>query len=363
MNVTRLTKVDLAAIEARVNSEVAALGTMPTIDELRAEGHHENTALNAALDAISGAGRVITLLIAELIQSGAVLMIGAFFAVLEYNRLLHGAIALGQADDQAALIAIAFVVANVVHPIYSLRALRGQQAITVQRGTLRGYLSAFWRRLVGLPTVEERDAYHNPTLHVAAAVITWATVFLAVFDVLQPIITTYSADGVAWYASIGQLVSADLSTTIQLVAGLMLSIGGVFFLQSAAHEIGVRTLTDQPTRLADVLDQRRAAYAEQVAAIRARVTHEHMAGKIADSGRTNLLPNLAKSDHDSEPLAVLKNGAKHYTEADWTPTPESYLCACGCGEMVTWSGIGRRTKYVNDSHKIRAARARNGAKA
>lgn len=312
-NVTRLNKMDIAAIEARVNAELAALGEAPTIEELRAEGHHENETLNNALDFISGAGRVITLLIAELIQSGAVLVIGAFFAVLEYNRLYNGALALGQANDQAALIAIAFVVANVVHPIYSLRQLRGYQHLPVKKGTLRGYLTAFWRRLVGLPVIEQRDAYHNPTLHIAAAVITWATVFLAVYDILQPIIAYYAQGGVPWYTSLWMVLSADLATFIQLVAGLMLSIGGVFFLQSAAHEIGVRTLTDQPTRLSDLLDRRRADYMMQVAEIRERVTHDHMVGKIADQGRREAVKDVLPDETVPFPAAPqpTTNGASN----------------------------------------------------
>lgn len=241
--------------------------------------------MNQVLDLIAGTGRIITLMIAEAIQSAAVIVICAFFAILEYNRLFHGALALGQDTTQAALIAAAFVIANVVTPIYALRQLRGQQTIEIQQNTLRGYLNAFCRRLWGMPTVESRSIYHNSTLHVAAGVITYATVLLAIFDLLAPIILKYTTQGTPWYVSILSVFSADLSTFISLVIGLMLSLGGVFFLQSAAHEIGVRILTDQPVRLADILAQRKIDYNQQVAQLRERITADHIAGKIADEAR------------------------------------------------------------------------------
>jgi hypothetical protein len=58
----------------------------------------------------------------------------------------------------------------------------------------------------------------------------------------------------------------------------------------------------------------------------------------------------------------LKNGTLHWTEADWSPTSETYECACGCGEAVTWTGIGRRTLYVNDAHRKRHDRQKQRVK-
>jgi len=57
----------------------------------------------------------------------------------------------------------------------------------------------------------------------------------------------------------------------------------------------------------------------------------------------------------------LKNGTPHWTETDWTPTAETYPCACGCQEMVTWQGIGRRALYVNDAHRKRHDRQQQRA--
>jgi len=46
----------------------------------------------------------------------------------------------------------------------------------------------------------------------------------------------------------------------------------------------------------------------------------------------------------------------------WDPKPgDSYPCACGCGEILTYSGIGRPQIYVNETHKKRAYRARKNS--
>jgi hypothetical protein len=150
-----LTPAELERVEAEIALELTALGSPPTLAELReglgspptistlrAAGHSENTSLLAVIDFISGTGRVLTLLTAEVIQALAAIIIAIVFAVLEFQRVLNGAVALGQVNDQAALIAFAVVTANVVHPIYSLRDLRGQQRLTVTHHTLRGYWSS-----------------------------------------------------------------------------------------------------------------------------------------------------------------------------------------------------------------------------
>lgn len=305
-DLTKLTKTDLEAIEARIANEAAALppvldyeailadelaaigdapdydrrlhqaarvlGPAPTLDQLKQEGHSDNRILTGVLDFIAGTGRVITLLIAEAIQSGAALIIGVVFAVLEYWRVYHGAEALGQPHDQAVLIAVAVVVANVVHPIYRLRELRGKPYHETTRITGRGAVMAFWDRLTGAPVVERRDWSHNPVLDIAAIVITLTTIFLAVYDLIAPILTAIIE---------GTASKPGLILAIELIMGLGLSLAGVFFLQAAAHEIGVRVITDQPVRLADELDRRKADYMQQRQAIAERVAAETEAARAA----------------------------------------------------------------------------------
>jgi hypothetical protein len=38
--------------------------------------------------------------------------------------------------------------------------------------------------------------------------------------------------------------------------------------------------------------------------------------------------------------------------------PEPIKCACGCGRIVKWSGIGRPPKYYSQTCRNRAYRAR-----
>lgn len=282
----RPTVSDLKAIHKMAEMEIATLGAPPTLESIQTE-YSESQRLISILDGIRGAGQVMTLLVAESIQSGAVLIIGTVFGLLEYHRVLHGALALGQTPEQAALIALAVVCANVVHPIYALRGLRGQPKYTIVRPTMRGYLAAFWRKLTGRPTAEDVNWSYNPTLHAAATVITWTTIFLAVYDLIAPLLTsilTHTA------------TKPGLILAIELVMGLGLSLAGVFFLQAAAHEIGVRTLTDQPKRPIDLLAERRRERAEQEQAIRERVKADYLAGQ--------LLPQQEKSDEAMHPLPV-----------------------------------------------------------
>ena len=100
---------------------------------------------------------------------------------------------------------------------------------------------------------------------------------------------------------------------MELMMGLGLSIAGVFFLQSAAHEIGVRTLTDQPMRLVDRLNLRRTEYAERVSRIREDVRARYMASKLADQERkretVNINPIQAAPDS-----ALTPNVNGHFSE-------------------------------------------------
>src|SRR3989304_431567 len=273
MQQTRLNRTDLRAIEYEAQQTA---GPPPTLQSLRQAGYRESTWQIAALRWIADTGRVVTLLIAETIQAGAALAIGSVFALLEYQRVYNGALALGQPANQAALIAVAVVTANIITPIYALRGLRGQDHRQVVRRTGRGFLEAFWRRLIGQPRADRVDLYHNPGLAVAAAVITWSTVLLAVYDLLRPLLEELLT---------GVYTRPALIAALELLMGLGLSVAGVFFLQSAAHEIGVRTLSDQPSRLLDLLEQHQAEYAAHLDQVRSDVRERYISAKVEDQQR------------------------------------------------------------------------------
>jgi hypothetical protein len=271
--ITKLTKSELKQIEDEI---AMVVGDEPTIDDVISDGFKQSDWLINTLDTISGVGRVLTLMVAEAIQSLAALIIAILFAILEYQRVQHGSIALGQSTSSASLIAVAIVAANVIHPIYALRALRGQSELEIKRMTGRGYWDAFWARLLGQPSSSKVDLYHNPTLHLAASMITWTTVVLAVYDILSPLLSELFGTGLTRPLPIA---------IMELAMGLGLSIAGVFFLQSASHEIGVRTLTDQPQRISEELSRRRHEHAIKVEQIREQITERVMSAKVADQER------------------------------------------------------------------------------
>lgn len=284
------------------------LGKPPTKQSLEASGYHETFLDQATLwivKALQGAGRITSWLVAEFLQSWAALIIGTVFALLEYDRVQSGAITLGQTEQQAQLIAIAVVVANVIHPIYTLRQHRTEAANSVikrRHNTLAGSIRAFWRRISGDPWTEDINVNHNRTLDVAAMVITWGTIIIAIYDLLGPLL---------WQIFAPQLMDTEPSPPIimilELLIGLALSLAGVYFLQSAAHEIGVRTLTEQSVSLEDLLKEKAAQYElerrqrwqhalsdlpnqqdeyrRQVAAIRTQIKNQYMQAALADKAR------------------------------------------------------------------------------
>lgn len=281
----RLSKGDHELIQSEIEARTEALGPVPTAESLRQQGYVENAGLNRILDAIAAAGKIATLVIAEVIQSLAAIIIAIVFAILEYQRVQRGAVALGQPDLSAGLIAFAVVTANVVHPIYSLRTKKRTQKV----GTFRGWLEEAWRRLWGLPTVKDVDQHHNPALDTAAFILTWATILLAVYDLLGPLLGQIFA---------GQFVKPIPILGMELFMGFGLSLAGVLFLQAAAHEVGVRTLTDRPVRLADIVEREREKWLAQQAEIRKVVIEEVAEAKrllLTESTRTLQLSETTRT--------------------------------------------------------------------
>jgi hypothetical protein len=88
----------------------------------------------------------------------------------------------------------------------------------------------------------------------------------------------------------------------------------------------------------------------EVDALREKAVVQYLLATISEK--------LAKRSESSvSSRGGLKNGTPHYKDTDWQPEPQSYLCACGCGEEVVWSGIGRKSMFVNDTHRKRYERA------
>ncbi|MCA0453424.1 MAG: hypothetical protein LCI00_05575 [Chloroflexi bacterium] len=274
---TRLTATELKAVETQVELEVdQLLGTPPTLESLKAVGYEEEKWLINMLRFIRGAGRASKLVITQILETAAAPIIAILFGLLEFQRVQHGAQALGQSADSAQLVALAVVSANIIHPIYALGTLRGQTSYAVSSPTLRGYLSAFGRRLWGKPTLREVDWQYNPTLHMAAQIITWTTILLAVYDLLEPLITAVVT---------GHTTKPAVVLVIEFTMGLGLSLAGVLFVQSAAHNLGMVMLSEDPKRLTDLLTEKMNEYDQEKIAIYERVYAANMEAKIADKER------------------------------------------------------------------------------
>mgnify|MGYP005858060557 CR=1 FL=1 len=278
MSGIRLTKTDLRNIE---DETLMLVGDAPTLDTLKDEGYTENTTLIRLLDWIGDMGRLVTLLIAQVVQSVGAVVIAIVAGILEYERVRHGALALGQTAEGAVLIGVFVVSANFILPIYALRAMAGHTQVIANQNTLRGSAESFWLWIWGKPTTKTVDAYHNPRLHWAGMVITWSTILLALYDVLSPLITQL-ATGVA--------TRPTLLLISELVAGVGLSVGGVYFLQSASHEIGVSVVTNQPKRLAGVLENRRLDWEAQRNATRELVRERYMRAKAQEVAKAQSNP-------------------------------------------------------------------------
>lgn len=279
----RLTKTDLTAIETELAQIV---GDAPTIETLASEGLHENTSLIRTLDFIGDVGRVVTLTIAQTVQSVGAVLIAIVAGILEFERVRHGAKALGQSDEGAVLIGIFVVSANFVLPIYALRAMAGHGDVIANRNTLRGTFEAGWLWIWGKPSTQSVDAYHNPRLHWAGMVITWSTILLALYDVLTPLITQLAT---------GTATRPTVLLITEFIAGVGLSVGGVFFLQSASHEIGVSTITNQPKRLSDELTIRRQEWEAKRDAMRDVVRERYMVAKANEVANNAKKPPLVET--------------------------------------------------------------------
>lgn len=254
-----------------------------------------DTATTKALNTIANMGTVITLLVAETAQSIGAVMLAVVFAILEYQRVFAGATALGQAEDKAIMIAVAVVTANVIVPIYVLRALRRDgDKHTHTRHTVKSLLVMAWGRVFGDEETRARQWTHNGTLHASKVLITAVTIVLAVYDLIEPVLT-------------GNGNSNGFLYGLELFASVGLSVAGVFFLQSASHEIGVRMLTDAPLSAEDRLAKAQADFDNE--AERIRTEHVNRAMQTAQRGQ--------KTDEETTP--IYNNGDRIQTHNEHIP--------------------------------------------
>ncbi|MCU0463234.1 MAG: hypothetical protein MUF38_01550 [Anaerolineae bacterium] len=306
-----LTAAELAAMQAEAEAEVnARIGDEPTVDALKKRGLIQTDLTRDVLNFIGNASRIITLLVAEVSQSVGALVIAVAFAVLEYQRVMHGSVALGQSDESAQMIALAVVLANFIVPIYVLRTERGAAQKTIVRRTLKSRWQAFTDWITGDATTESVGWSYNPVLKSAKTIITITTLFLACYDLIGPALDVvlsgeYVRDGQQLYLPI---------IIVELLMGVGLSFAGVLFLQAASHEIGVRLLTERPASDTAILNAERAKHSAAAAVIRAEVRARHEAAKaqkLADRAAAKAAPANPTLGTDYSPSPAPSTNGKH----------------------------------------------------
>ncbi len=275
MSFTRLTERERAAVKREWHERVQLeLGPEPSIQD--AEVLIPNVELARKRSEIHQRGATRTAILAERLQANGAWVLLMVGSLIEAERVYTGSRTLEQSIPASVGLAIFFVLANVVHPIYSLRQHRGQGYTEVRRQTLAGLFEHAWFWLTKPPVVERRDLNYNPALDRAARLITRAVILAAWIALLAPIFQTH---GQSW-ASVATLADNPF-LLIKVAAGVAFSIAGVLLLQAVAHEVGVRTLHDMSMTpeelLAKLREERRQAEQE----IYDRIHAEHLERKQA----------------------------------------------------------------------------------
>ncbi len=250
------------------------LGPDPTVED--AVVLIPNVELARKRSDIHQRGATRTAILAERLQANGAWVLLIVGSLIEAERVFTGARTLEQSIPASVGLAIFFVLANVVHPIYSLRQHRGQGYTEVRRQTLAGLFEHVWFWLTKLPVTERRDLNYNPALDRAAKLITRAVILAACIALLGPVFKAY---GQSW-ASMAALFDNPF-LLIKVVTGIAFSLAGVLLLQAVAHEVGVRTLGDISVTPEELLLKLREERRQAEQEIYDRILAEHLEGKQA----------------------------------------------------------------------------------
>lgn len=275
MSYTRLTDRERDAVKREWHERIEIeLGSTPTIED--AEALFPNAELARKRSDIHQKGATRTAILAERLQANGAWVLLIVGSLIEAERVYTGSRSLEQSIPASIGLAIFFVLANVVHPIYSLRQHRGQGYTEVRRQTLAGMFEnvRFW--LTKPPKTEQRDLNYNPALDRAAKLITRAVVLAAWIALLAPV---FMAHGQSW-ASLAALTGNPF-LLIKVVTGVVFSIASVLLLQAVAHEVGVRTLDDMGMTPEELLNQLRDERRQAEQDMYDRIMAEHLERKQA----------------------------------------------------------------------------------
>jgi hypothetical protein len=275
MTYTHLTDKEHTRVKLEWRERIALeLGPEPTLED--AAILIPNVELARKRSDIHQRGATRTAILAERLQANGAWVLLIVGSLIEAERVFTGARTLEQSIPASVGLAIFFVLANVVHPIYSLRQHRGQGYTEVRRQTLAGLFEHVWFWLTKPPMTERRDLNYNPALDRAAKLITRAVIFAALIALLAPI---FKSHGQSWTSMATLLDNPFL--LIKVVTGIVFSLAGVLLLQAVAHEVGVRTLDDMSVTPEELLAKLRDERRQKEEAIYDRILDEHLERKQA----------------------------------------------------------------------------------
>lgn len=250
------------------------LGPAPTLQDAVAQ--IPNVALARRRSDIHQRGATRTAILAERLQANGAWVLLIVGSLIEAERVYTVSRTLQQSVPASIGLAIFFVLANVVHPIYSLRQHRGQEYTEVRRQTLAGWFEHVWFWLTKLPVTERRDLNYNPALDRAAKLITRAVILAAWIALFAPVLSVH---GQTWAGAAAVLNNPFL--LIKVITGVMFSIAGVLLLQAVAHEVGVRTLDDTSATPEELLGRLREERRRAEQDIYDRILADHLERKQA----------------------------------------------------------------------------------
>ncbi len=305
---TRLTDKERESVKQEWYERVELeLGPEPTISD--AAILIPNVELARKRSDIHQRGATRTAILAERLQANGAWVLLIVGSLIEAERVYTGARTLQQSIPASVGLAIFFVLANVVHPIYSLRQHRGQGYTEVHRQTLAGLFEQVWFWLTKPPVTERRDLNYNPALDRAARLITRAVILAAWIALLAPV---FKLHGQSW-ASMAALLDNPF-LLIQVVTGVAFSLAGVLLLQAVAHEVGVRTLDDMSVTPEELLLKLREERRQAEQTIYDRILAEHLERK-----QTALAERRQRSTEwqELDPLAGEIPGGNGRHTVDW----------------------------------------------
>ena len=275
MTYIRLTDKEHARVKLEWRERIALeLGPEPTLED--AAVLIPNVELARKRNDIHQRGATRTAILAERLQANGAWVLLFVGSLIEAERVYTGARTLEQSILASFGLAIFFVLANVVHPIYTLRQHRGQGYAEVRRQTLAGLFEQVWFWLTKSPVTECRDLNYNPALDRAAMLITRAVIFAALIALLAPI---FKSHGQSWTSMATLLDNPFL--LIKAVIGIVFSPAGVLLLQAVAHEVGVRTPDDMSVTPEELFAKLREERRQKEEAIYDRILDEHLERKEA----------------------------------------------------------------------------------